>query len=219
MWSKADEFMSLVSRAWQERVAGTPMFQVVTKMKRLKLVLKDFNKSMFSDVENNASILLMALHSLQSKLREKPDDPDLIQAEKDTSRDYVRISQAKESFLAQKAKVEWLEGGDDNTAFFHATIKKRRAHYRVTQIQSDAGQLLNNPDDIKRAFEEFYVNLLGCCKEVQPVHVPTIHRGKVMGEELHALLCRAVSGKEVRQAIFSIPGTKAPGPDVIVAKF
>ncbi|XP_074305422.1 uncharacterized protein LOC141640587 [Silene latifolia] len=54
MWSAAEQFIPCVSQAWGSRVAGTPMFRFVRKLKLLKQPLKQLNRELFADVENNA---------------------------------------------------------------------------------------------------------------------------------------------------------------------
>lgn len=51
MWILAEDFMDKVQGVWRDRVQGVPMYQVVTKLKKLKSVLKELNKRKFSNIE------------------------------------------------------------------------------------------------------------------------------------------------------------------------
>lgn len=44
MWTKADEFMTIVQESWQERLTGLPMLQIMTKLKKLRRGLRELNK-------------------------------------------------------------------------------------------------------------------------------------------------------------------------------
>lgn len=46
-WTKNNSFLSLVEDSWKGNVFGNPMKVLFTKLKRLKVVLKTFNKEQF----------------------------------------------------------------------------------------------------------------------------------------------------------------------------
>ncbi|XP_074305552.1 uncharacterized protein LOC141640770 [Silene latifolia] len=133
--------------------------------------------------------------------------------EKQAAVGFKVLDEARVAFLAQKAKVNWLEEGDDNTAFFHSTIKKRRVSNKVVQIEDETGNVLTQIQDINAAFENYYIQLLGTSCPVKGVHHPTIRHSTILTEQHHRCLARSVTGDEVRRAIFSIPGNKSPSPD------
>lgn len=41
IWAMAEDFLGRVSLVWQDRIQGTPMFRVISK---LKVSLKDLNR-------------------------------------------------------------------------------------------------------------------------------------------------------------------------------
>ena len=51
---------------------------------------------------------------------------DLIEEEHKIAKELIVLKEAKMQFLIQKAKCEWLLKGDENSAYFHSVIKKRR---------------------------------------------------------------------------------------------
>lgn len=50
-------------------------------------------------------------------------------------RKYDTLHKARVKYLKQKVKEEWLKGGDSNTAYFHACLRKRRVHNLVYRIR------------------------------------------------------------------------------------
>ncbi|XP_074314484.1 uncharacterized protein LOC141649700 [Silene latifolia] len=54
--SSAPGFLDCVQKVWAQRVEGTKMYEVVSKLKALKPELKRINRDHFSDIENNADI-------------------------------------------------------------------------------------------------------------------------------------------------------------------
>lgn len=51
MWCTAPTFMELVENSSKEPVSGNPMFKLVTKLKRLKPILKKRNKEGYNDIQ------------------------------------------------------------------------------------------------------------------------------------------------------------------------
>ncbi|XP_074292607.1 uncharacterized protein LOC141619489 [Silene latifolia] len=161
---------------------GTPMYRVVVKLKKLKSEFKKLNRGQFSDIENLTHVTELTLHPFQQQLSKDLLNATICRAEKECASDLSKLIKARNSYLAQKAKEGWIKDGDENTSFFHSSIKKRRMINRVYQVHDMEGQLCSKPEDILAAFER---------------------------EMLH----RPLSDEEIKSAMFSIPGDKAPGPD------
>ncbi|XP_074288586.1 uncharacterized protein LOC141613742 [Silene latifolia] len=123
MWGAADSFKAQVASVWQQKYKGTRMFSVVKKLKALKPVLKKLNTTCFSDIENSTTIASRVLEEIQEKLVDNPGDTDLIQQELDLSVELKGLINARDSFLTQKAKLQWSLEGDLNTSYFHRAIK------------------------------------------------------------------------------------------------
>ncbi|XP_074293401.1 uncharacterized protein LOC141620426 [Silene latifolia] len=62
-------------------------------------------------------------------------------SEKDVSQSFKLLEDAKHSSLAQKAKAQWFAEGDDNTKYFHSTIKARRVSNWVLSINDMNGNM------------------------------------------------------------------------------
>ncbi|XP_074277442.1 uncharacterized protein LOC141601077 [Silene latifolia] len=219
MWSMAANFSEVVKEGWNYDVQGTPMFRVVNKLKGLKKKLKNLDKEQFSDIENLTHVTELSLKHFQDHLSKDPLNPDLCNAERECAQDLVNLTKARNSFLAQRAKENWVKNGDENTAFFHASIKRRRAHNRVYHFKDKEGKLCTTPQRFKSAFEEYYIGLLGSSNEVTFVHKGVIRAGKCLTDEHREILTRFVTDDEIKNAMFSIPGTKAPGPDGYNSQF
>ena len=69
----------------------------------------------------------------------------VMQAEKEARVKYERLNKAKNSYLQQKVKGEWLKGGDVNTTCFHACLKKRWAHNHIHKVKDINGNWVEKP--------------------------------------------------------------------------
>nr|GEV37024.1 hypothetical protein [Tanacetum cinerariifolium] len=106
------------SSAWSMHVEGHYMYQVVTKMKALKKPLRKLLHS-YGNLHDRVNALRRELDKVQKASDRNPNDTNL----QDEEAVYVTaFNDAKlddERFLKHKAKIEWLEVGDLNFAYFH----------------------------------------------------------------------------------------------------
>ncbi|XP_074283945.1 uncharacterized protein LOC141608498 [Silene latifolia] len=204
MWSLVEEFEEIVQNSWYKDIQGTPMYKVVTKLKMLKKGLRELNHNNFSDIEN---------------ITKDPLNKGLCDAESACAKELMLLKKAREQYLLQKSKEKWMSEGDENTAYYHASIKQRRMRNKVYQIKDMNGKLCTKPEEIQAAFENYYKELLGTSKKVSPVHSHLVTKGKCLTAAHLAILNAPVTDEEVRQAMYSIPGTKAPGPDGYSSQF
>ncbi|KAL9246159.1 hypothetical protein vseg_019731 [Gypsophila vaccaria] len=219
MWGQSDQFKDIVATVWQSPMYGLPVYRVVKKLKLLKQPLRQLNQGQFADIEVLAQKAHTSLLEKQLLLQNTPDDRILIQEERDAAVLFEQLSKARTSFLAQKAKTQWVKEGDSNTSFFHCCIKARRKHNRVLEILDNRGDLCNTAEHINKAFEDYYMSILGTNCSVVPVHQATVDLGMTVTEEHRRILSEPIQAQELKEAIFGIPGSKAPGPDGFNSKF
>ncbi|XP_074265580.1 uncharacterized protein LOC141588019 [Silene latifolia] len=196
MWSKAPSFLTTVQEEWQKSYFGYPMYCVTRKLKALKRRLKELNKECYSDVENSAI------------LAEKEKEIKALKS-------FKELSDARQCYLKQKAKTQWLEDGDANTAYFHGAIKKRCFVNKVTQIEDHNGHMCSTSQSIQDAFLTYYQKLLGTSKPTEMV----IDTGKCCTEAYKEILNKPVTIEEIKEALFKVPIDKSPRPDGYTSEF
>ncbi|KAL8506456.1 hypothetical protein ACS0TY_017376 [Phlomoides rotata] len=108
------------------------------KMKRLKLVLKQWSRNTFGSLHN-----LIENQKENIERLDKFDDVFGIEDEEIIERNRITAELRrnliwKESFLFQKAKAKWIKEGDVNSSFFHDWINKR------VKLNGIDGLLVNN---------------------------------------------------------------------------
>ncbi|XP_056697705.1 uncharacterized protein [Spinacia oleracea] len=214
MWKSAPKFGEIVKTQWDRPISGSKMFVVVSKLKRVKLALKELNKTGFSDVH---AADLKAYHDLlaaQEAMHLHPDDHSLANEELDAIKTYKDKHQVYLDFLRQKAKVEWIKSGDENTTLFHQSIKRRNLQNQVYSIHDKNGVWRDNPTEVTSAFLEYYECLLGG-NSTQRAEVLShiVQTGPLVTDAHRAILNAPYTREEVKSALWSIPGVKAPGPD------
>ncbi|XP_074291816.1 uncharacterized protein LOC141618621 [Silene latifolia] len=186
-----DDFASIVENSWHKEIVGTPMFRVVQKLKKLK----------------------------PQQLSHDPLNDMVCHAKRVSANELRVLIKARNSYLTQKAKESWVREGDANTSFFHSSIKKRRMRNRVYNVKDMDVNLCSTPEEIKTAFEKYYLKLLGTSNPVQPVSKKVIKTGKILTMIHQNILLKLVTDDEIKVAMFSIPGALPPGPDGFYSKF
>ncbi|XP_074270940.1 uncharacterized protein LOC141594850 [Silene latifolia] len=131
MLSLAPKYDSIIRNGWSKEWQGTSMFRIVQKLRGLKADLRKLNKEHFGDIGNLTHVVEIALHQFQTLLVQDPLNEDLCMPERECAKDLAELNIARDQYLRQKAKCEWMKSGDDNTSYFHARIKRRRARNRV----------------------------------------------------------------------------------------
>ncbi|XP_062108038.1 uncharacterized protein LOC133818935 [Humulus lupulus] len=160
-WSSLRDFSDVVKTGWQEIIAGSPMYRLVTKLKLLKYGFKGLNQQGRGDIGVQDIEAYKALIDIQLALRVQPGNGDLIAKEIQARRHYAKTHRNYLNFLRQKSKIAWLTYGDDNTKLFQASIKKRRLQNTIYSIKDANGTWLNEQNEVIRAFVDFNENMLG----------------------------------------------------------
>ncbi|XP_038695403.1 uncharacterized protein LOC119992679 [Tripterygium wilfordii] len=128
------------------------------------------------------------------------------------------LREQEEEVLKNQSKQHWLQAGDQNTSFFHTSMKIRQNLKRIDQIVDEDGGLRSTEVGIAEAFHEYFSNLFSAGNEVQDYSFldPVT---KVVDTEMNEDLCRMVTREDVWDAVRSISNQKAPGPDGFSAGF
>ncbi|KAK1421737.1 hypothetical protein QVD17_24321 [Tagetes erecta] len=84
----------------------------------------------------------------------------------------------EERFLKQKSKVEWLAEGDNNTAFFHKSLKSRNRRSRIDVIM-DGGGCIYEGENVQKAFVTHYEKFLGVKGDISLTPTPDLFQKRL----------------------------------------
>uniref|UniRef100_A0A803PID8 Uncharacterized protein n=1 Tax=Cannabis sativa TaxID=3483 RepID=A0A803PID8_CANSA len=215
MWENHPTYLELVKKTWQQgHFAGTKMYRVITKLKALKKAFKELNSQFFCDIQAQEIQARNTLDECQDKLHQQLFDTDLQLLEQAAKDDFVSKHKSYLTFLHQKAKLTWVKDGDENSALFHTSIRQRRRQNQVLSITNADGKRVDEPSEVKDAFINYYIGLLGTCMQNRmKVKQGIIDEGPALTGAQIDLLMATVTRDEVKKMVLAIPGVKAPGPD------
>lgn len=134
---------------------------------------------------------------------------------------FVDLSNAEEAFKKQKSRVQWLGLGDKNTQFFHHKMKSHCMRNKILSLNTLAGVRITDPEEIKLEILSYYEGLLGTSFDQKRCasHALRLALGKRVGTEFKSELTRVVTVEEIKVAMWSFQGDKAPGPDGYTSAF
>ncbi|XP_062089159.1 uncharacterized protein LOC133795722 [Humulus lupulus] len=117
----------------------------------------------------------------------------------------------QEVFWRQRSKQFWLQAGDLNTKFFHASANKRRRRNQVVALKDDDGVLRDWDSGLDRVMVDYFKQLFSTSTTDWCVVTECI--SATVSDEVNLDLVRPIESDEVRKALFQMHPDKSPGPD------
>lgn len=133
------------------------MYRLVRGIKTLKKPLMAINKFHFNEIHARVSKAMQDLQHIQQKMHA------LFEQEKAALTHYHLMVNAERSFLQQKAKVNWLHQGDQNTVLFWLLKHRRRTTGAKTLIDKN-GVLQTNYKELGNTLVDYF-SFLGMKKK------------------------------------------------------
>ncbi|GKC78416.1 RNA-directed DNA polymerase, eukaryota, reverse transcriptase zinc-binding domain protein [Tanacetum coccineum] len=211
------EFIPIVKEAWEVDIEGHMMYRIVKKM---KLMNKSLNKLSWANgnIFVRVKKLRDCLKEIEIEVDKYPYDENIKSKSCKILSEYYEAMKDESNLLMQKAKIEWLKDGDRNTEFFHKIIKGRTHKGRIVSICNEKGERFEN-DKIAEHFVRHFQEFLGKKDIVDDFPTKRIVFPNKLSREEEIMMCRGISEVEVKNAMFEIEDSKAPGPEVLLLDF
>ncbi|GJV73508.1 RNA-directed DNA polymerase, eukaryota, reverse transcriptase zinc-binding domain protein [Tanacetum coccineum] len=211
------EFLPTVMKAWETEIDGHMMYKVVKKLKLMKHSLNNLsweNGNIFERV----SKLKDCMKESQAEVDRYPHDDTIKAKSCKVLQEYYKALNEENSLLMQKAKIEWLKDGDRNTKFFHKIIKGRMHKGRIMSVCNEKRERFEN-EKVAEQFVKHFQEFLG--KKDLVMEFPAdriVFPNKLSSDEVDRM-SRSISEVEVKNSMFDIDDSKAPGPYGFIARF
>ncbi|CAN0905945.1 hypothetical protein LINGRAHAP2_LOCUS23943 [Linum grandiflorum] len=201
-WNDHEDARGVISSSWDTQN------DVHNKLMSLQSRLRTWSKSNIRNGEKEIKRIKERIKVIQEAVRTDAN----FEEERKLKCKLEQVSRSEEKYWSQKAKVNWLSLGDENTKFFHSSTIQRSVRNRITSIRMADDSLTCNKGIIKEQARTFFRTLFAArnqldCQELLQT-IPNI-----VSDEDNVDLCRPITIEEIKLAVFGMGGGKAPGPD------
>ncbi|RVW24229.1 LINE-1 reverse transcriptase-like [Vitis vinifera] len=190
--------------------SGSASYVLVSKLKALKSLLRDWNKLEFGKVEVNKALALSQVDFWDKMELSRTLSVQEVDAKRGAKEDFKKWALMEEISWRQKSREVWLSEGDRNTKFFHKMANAHRRGNMLSRVKIN-GVWLTKENEVKEGVVNEFKTMLSSAGGWRPSL-----RG-LSFERLEAVdaasLEEPFSEQEVMEALKGFCGDKAPGPD------
>lgn len=200
-----EEVSKLVEDKWTEEVH----LQVKLKIDKCRTAIILWSKK--QQVCSKAHLERIKREIEEAMVAAKPDEILL----KNLNTELTTAYKAEEEFWKQRSRQLWLNLGDKNTGFFHASTKSRKAMNKFSMLEGADGEPVYLEEEITSTIVNYFQNLFTATNEDHLFMSTTLSEAiqPCVSDEQNAYLIKLPLAAEIKEALFSINAGKAPGPD------
>ncbi|XP_062094228.1 uncharacterized protein LOC133800288 [Humulus lupulus] len=222
MWTSHPKFKTTILNSWNKplKSEGCSLEQISKKLHRLKFKLKRFNWKVVGDIVKNYEESKNTYQQAKISLFSDLTNQALSVAERSSYLEFKKQEAAYASFLYQKSKIDWIRFGDENSAMFYASMKKRKANNRIVSFVSENGRVEADYPKVINHFIHHFQSFLGCSSAASGhIESSVVNLGPLLSLDDQTDLIKPFFSQDVKTTMFSIKAVKSPGPDGFGAGF
>ncbi|XP_026384213.1 uncharacterized protein LOC113279759 [Papaver somniferum] len=125
IWASHPGFLGIIKDASNEAISGNPAFSFMSKLKRLKKILKKWNWEVFGDLRIKMKTTEDEVLAATLLSDADPENSELLNNLVTSRGKQEIVSKQYNELMRDKARIKWVKKGGANTDFFHASIKIR----------------------------------------------------------------------------------------------
>ncbi|XP_015959674.1 uncharacterized protein LOC107483570 [Arachis duranensis] len=208
-WTEHEECKEVIKRSWQREEGGRNCWNQFTK-KRNRCIreLVEWSKRKFKRAYKEIERKKTELHQIQEASMTEEEQ----KKERELRKQIAELWKQEEKYWGQRSRLKWLKWGDKNTAFFHATTIQRRLRNRIEKLKDETGQWIQGETNIMRLVERHFTKLF-TSEENRNLEECVSDIPRRITREMNEELMANINDEEIKEAVFSMGGLKAPGPD------
>ncbi|CAL0318886.1 unnamed protein product [Lupinus luteus] len=212
MWLHHPGISEVVKDSWSQPVCGCPMFILSNKLKRLKMVLKDWNANVFGNLHQRVKEAWSNVDTIQRCINDNGPDNDLLKQESLAQISVLKALAMEEDYWKEKSRLNWQISGDRNTSFFHKVTKIRQVTKSMS-IMKDGDCILTKQEDISNLALRYFTDIFASPNATTPNQLINQVVPNIILEEENQFLIKSPSVEEIKDSVFSLNADGAPGPD------
>ena len=134
MWVREAECKEVVDMAWNSYIEDSDM-PIQERIERCQRNLRGWNQNKFGNVAKNLKQKQDRLQQLESLNMLHDTAAEISVIRKELNEIYIR----EEIMWNQRSRVLWLQHGDRNTKFFHASASQRQRKNKIGGLMDEGG--------------------------------------------------------------------------------
>lgn len=209
-WIKKEGFSTTVTSSWCGREAR--QVSLMQRVANCRKAISGWKKT----AKPNSAIRIQELHHRmdEASRRNLYVPGELKQLRQELNEEYYN----EEIFWRQKSRLDWLKARDQNTRFFHAITKNRRAQNQIHSLVDADGKEWFEEGDLGRVAEGYFKTLFSS-EDVGISLQEWENMPPKVSQDQNEELLQEVTLEEVKRAVFETNPQKCPGPDGMSAYF
>jgi len=217
-WLLDETFKNLLLENWtlyDRDLDRTAAFQFADNFKKLKRLIKEWSiakkRREEEELKQVEEDLLRIYESDGGGLISQESKEALARLE---SRRNTLLSDKEETWRL-KSRAIWMTCGDDNTKFFHAYARGRKATNTIWSLKDEEGVSHSNFEDKARCGVTHFQNLFRAPQQANIAEVIRVAQmfPRFVDEDDNRDLMKAISEEELKEVLGSFQKDKSPGPD------
>ncbi|XP_071905925.1 uncharacterized protein [Coffea arabica] len=133
-WIMQEGVGEVVQEAWEMDQQGSRLYKVQRKIRQVRMNLLNWSKKL--NLNSKKQIKQIKKEIQEVKGSQGGEGRAKITGLK---RKLVEAYRREEVFWSQKARIKWLQEGDKNTSFFHASVMSRRNRIGLMDLKEEVG--------------------------------------------------------------------------------
>jgi hypothetical protein len=118
----------------------------------------------------------------------------------------ISTVRAEESFFKQKARIQWLSLGDQNTSYFHKSVNGRQNRNKLLSLTREDGEVVEGHEAVKSEVIAYFHRVLGVDQMPRVLNEEVVELAinlKLSSTQQH-VLAQDVTREGIKHAMFSL---------------
>jgi ribonuclease HI len=207
-WQKNGRVHEVIRQVWRVKASSRDVWGVVRiKMENSKRGLLQWKRTQPQHTETELQEKTAAIQTLQAA-----DGVFDMGAVRGLQKEVDEILEQDELKWRQRAKEHWLQMGDKNTKFFHASATQQKRKNVINMVQDMEGRSCTTPEAIQEAFLGYFQSIF-TSTEPTSMEDSIAYLSSKVSSQMNEQLLGEFTSEEVSMALSQMAPLKAPGPD------
>lgn len=202
IWLKEKDFHADVSKFWE----GLPSTHLLPKLISVSSFMSKWGRQFFHKFREKIKAQKEVINSFMNCT----DDAGIKLYFEEKEKLHQLLLQ-EETYWKQRAKVFWLEEGDSNTKFFHATASMRKKMNHIPSLQNDASEFTSDHDEMCSIVKSYFIDIFSESNVMSDQNHTS--EANIITSSQNEELTAKLNFEEFSLAVKEMHPDKASGPD------